>query len=441
MSRSASKGDHPELQPPRGTRDFYPETMRRRSWLFGLFRETAARFGFEEVDAPMVEHAELFMRKAGEEIVDQLYHFELHGRHLALRPEMTPSIARMVIAHQGSMRFPIRWFTVTQNWRYERMTRGRRREHYQWNMDIWGEPGVEAEAELLSALFSVFDALGLARGRVQVRLNSRALLEESLRRGVLAQRPEAFEPLCVVIDKIDKIGPEAVREQLCNPEGPIGLTPEEAQRVLDMLAARSLDEAAAFVAPDSPALADLRKLYELLDAYGIADQVPFDASIVRGLAYYTGIVFEAFDADGTLRAICGGGRYDRLAETLGGKPLPAVGFGFGDAVIAELLEEEGLWPDLPRQIQDVVYAFGPEEKPAAIRVARRLRDEGRCVELVLGAPRLKRVLGDADKAGVERVFLIGEDERARGVVRIRDLARQEEREEPLDVSPAPTKMV
>lgn len=441
MSRSASKGDRPELQPPRGTRDFYPEAMRRRSWLFDLFRQTAARFGFEEVDAPMVEHAELFMRKAGEEIVDQLYHFELHGRHLALRPEMTPSIARMVIAHQGAMRFPIRWFTVTQNWRYERMTRGRRREHYQWNMDIWGEPGVEAEAELLSALFTVFDALGLARGRVQVRLNSRALLEESLRRGVLADRPEAFEPLCVVIDKIDKIGPEAVTEQLCNPEGPIGLTPEEAQRVLDMLAARSLDEAAAFVAPDSPALADLRRLYELLDAYGIADQVPFDASIVRGLAYYTGIVFEAFDADGKLRAICGGGRYDRLAETLGGKPLPAVGFGFGDAVIGELLEEEGLWPDLPRQIQDVVYAFGPEEKPTAIRVARRLREEGRRVELVLGAPRLKRVLGDADKAAVERVFLVGEDERARGVVRIRDLARQEEREESLDVSPGPSKMV
>jgi histidyl-tRNA synthetase len=339
------------------------------------------------------------------------------------------------------MRVPIRWFTVTQNWRYERMTRGRRREHYQWNMDIWGEPGVEAEAELLSALFTVFDALGLARGKVKVRLNSRALLEESLRRGVLAQRPAAFEPLCVVIDKIDKIGPEAVTEQLCDPKGAIGLDAGEAQHVLDMLAARSLDEAAAFVAPDSPALADLRRLYELLDAYGIADQVPFDASVVRGLAYYTGIVFEAFDVGGVLRAICGGGRYDRLAETLGGKPLPAVGFGFGDAVIGELLEEEGLWPDLPRQIQDVVYAFGPEEKPDAIRVARRLRSEGRRVELSLGGTRLKRVLGDADKAGVERVFLIGEDERARGVVRVRDLARQEEREEFLDGSPTPAKMV
>ena len=436
-----------QLQPPRGTRDFYPDDMRRRNWLFDVFRQTAARFGFEEVDAPMVEHAELFTRKAGEEIVDQLYHFVIHDRHLALRPEMTPSIARMVIARQGGMRFPIRWFTVTQNWRYERMTRGRRREHYQWNMDIWGEPGVEAEAELLSAMFTVFDALGLARGKVKVRLNSRALLEESLRQGVLADRPEAFEPLCVVIDKIDKIGPEAVTEQLCDPDGAVGLEKAEAERVLEMLGARSLDDASRFVAEDSKALADLRVLYDLLEAYGIADEVPFDASVVRGLAYYTGVVFEAFDAGGTLRAIAGGGRYDRLAETLGGKPLPAVGFGFGDAVISELLEDQKLWPELRREVQDVVVAIGSRTsgssdeanpdakvgtpKSAAIAIARRLREQGRRVELTLGRAKLKRVLGDADKAGVERVFLIGEDELRRGIVQVKDLATQVEHEEPL----------
>ncbi len=420
-----------ELQAPRGTRDFYPEEMRRRNWLFERFRETAHRFGFEEVDAPMVEHAELFTRKAGEEIVDQLYHFVIHDRHLALCPEMTPSIARMVIARQGGMRFPIRWFTVTQNWRYERMTRGRRREHYQWNMDIWGEPGVEAEAELLSAMMTTFDALGLARGKVQIRLNSRALLEESLLERVLSGRPEVFEPLCVVIDKIDKIGGEAVTEQLCDPKGEIGLSAGEAERVLEMLGARSLDEAEKFSAPGSRALADLRRLYDLLDAYGIADQVPFDASVVRGLAYYTGVVFEAFDAGGTLRAIAGGGRYDRLAETLGGKPVPAAGFGFGDAVIAELLGDEDLWPALPLQIEDVVYAFGESEKTAAIGVANRLRRAGRNVELWLGRAKLKRVMGDADKNGAERVFLIGEDELGRGVVKVKDLASTQEHEESL----------
>lgn len=420
------------LQAPRGTRDFYPDDMRRRNWLFDQFRQTATRFGFEEVDAPIVEHAELFTRKAGEEIVDQLYHFELHDRHLALRPEMTPSIARMVIAQQGGMRFPIRWFTLTQNWRYERMTRGRRREHYQWNMDIWGEPGVEAEAELLSAMVTTFDALGLARGKVTVRLNSRALLEESLRESLLRARPEVFEPLCIVIDKIDKIGAAAAIEQLCDQTGAVRFSVGEAEGVIEMLGARSLDEAEKFAAADSRAFADLRRLYDFLDAYGIADQVPFDASVVRGLAYYTGVVFEAFDTGGTLRAIAGGGRYDRLAQTLGGKPVPAVGFGFGDAVIGELLEDEGLWPPLSREIEDIVYAFGPEEKAAAIRVADRLRRAGRKVELTLGQSKLKRVLGDADKSGAERVYLIGDDERKRGVVKVKNLANKEEHEEPLE---------
>lgn len=424
-----TKKSNQGLQAPRGTRDFYPDDMRRRNWLFDRFRQTAAQFGFEEVDAPMVEHAELFIRKAGEEIVDQLYHFELHDRHLALRPEMTPSIARMVIARQGGMRFPIRWFTLTQNWRYERMTRGRRREHYQWNMDIWGEPGVEAEAELLSAMMTALDSLGLARGKVHIRLNSRALLEESLRGGVLADRPEVFEPLCIVIDKIDKIGPEAVTDLLCDSNGTVGLSAGAAERVLEMLSARSLDDAAKFAAKDSHALADLRRLYDLLDAYGIVDQVPFDASVVRGLAYYTGVVFEAFDTGGVLRAIAGGGRYDRLAETLGGKPVSAVGFGFGDAVIGELLEDEGLWPALAREIEDVVYAFGPEETTAAIAVANQLRQDGRKVELALGQTKLKRVLGDADKNGALRVFIIGEDERARGVVKVKNLATKEEHEE------------
>jgi histidyl-tRNA synthetase len=426
-------GESLALQAPRGTRDFYPDEMRRRSWLFAKFRETAATFGFEEVDAPMVEHLDLFRRKAGEEIVDQLYHFTLHERELALRAEMTPSIARMVIARQGGMRFPIRWFTVTQNWRYERMTRGRKREHFQWNMDIWGEPGVEAEAELLSAMFTLIGRVGLTPGKVKIRLNSRALLEESLRAGVLADRPEVFEPLCVVIDKIDKIGSEAVTEQLTDEDGAVGLSPGEAEKVLEVLAARSLDDAARHAATDSPAIGELRRLYDLLDAYGIADAVPFDASVVRGLAYYTGVVFEAFDAGGNLRAIAGGGRYDRLAETLGGKPVPAVGFGFGDVVIGELLTDEGLWPDLRREIDDVVFAFGPEEQPDAIRVAQRLRAAGRRVELTIGRAKLKRVLGDANDTGADRVYLIGEDERSRGVVKVRDLAHREEHEEPLDV--------
>lgn len=405
--------------------------MRQRSWLFGHFRETARLFGFEEVDAPILEHAELFTRKAGEEIVSQLYHFELHGRHLALRPEMTPSVARLVMARAGALKFPLRWFTVTQNWRYERMTRGRLREHYQWNMDIWGQAGVTAEAELIAALLTLVRRVGLPVGAVKVRVNSRALLEESLRREVLAERPEAFEPLCIVIDKLDKIGAEAVSGLLCDPDGPVRLTGDQAATVIAMLGARTLEEAAAAGGEGSPALAELRQLFTLLDAYGFADEIVFDASVVRGLAYYTGIVFEAFDARGELRAVCGGGRYDRLLETLGGKAIAAVGFGFGDVVIMELLKDHGLLPEPERGLQDIVFAFSDAERPAAIRLAGRLRDDGRSVEIVLGAMKPKRVFADADAKGAERVYLLGPDEVARGKAKVKNLANGEQHDEDL----------
>jgi histidyl-tRNA synthetase len=422
------------LQAPRGTRDFYPEDLRRRDWLFEHFRGVARSFAFEEVDAPVLESAELFTRKAGEEIVEQLYHFELHERHYALRPEMTPSLARMVMARAGSLRLPLRWFTITQNWRYERMTRGRKREHFQWNMDVWGEPGVGAEAELIAALFALLDRLGLPREAVKVRLSSRGLLEETLRATILARRPEVFPALCVIIDKLDKIGPEAVSGLLVAPDGPVALAPADAAFLVDWLGLRSFEQAAAAAPAGSPAAASLRELFELLTIYGLADRVVFDASIVRGLAYYTGVVFEAFDAGRTLRAICGGGRYDGLIAALGGSPLPAVGFGFGDVVIQELLADLGLLPELPRQIDGVVFALGPEQREAAIQLAAALRAQGACVELMLGQPRMKRALADADKAGARRAYWVGPEELAQGVARVRDLATGEQTETPLPVT-------
>jgi histidyl-tRNA synthetase len=421
----------PSLQAPRGTRDFYPEDLRRRDWLFGHFRAVARAFAFEEVDAPVLELEELFTRKAGEEIVDQLFRFELHERRYALRPEMTPSIARMVMARAGSLRLPLRWFTVTQNWRYERMTRGRKREHFQWNMDIWGEPGVGAEAELIAAVFSLLDRLGLARDAVKVRLSSRALLEENVGRVIPDLRPGAFAALCVVIDKLEKIGADAVRDLLVDPAGPVAIGREQADFLVSWLATRSLGDASAELRPDSPALASLRELFELLAAYGVADRVVFDASIVRGLAYYTGVVFEAFDAGRTLRAICGGGRYDGLTGTLGGPPLPAVGFGFGDVVIQELLADQGRLPELPRRIDAVVFALEPPQREAAIRLATALRAEGASVELALGQARLKRALADADKAGARRAYLVGPEEIARGAALVRDLETGEQSERPL----------
>jgi histidyl-tRNA synthetase len=414
------------LQRPRGTRDFYPADLRMRNWLFERFRAVARAFGFEEIDAPLLEHEELFTRKSGEEIVEQLYHFELHGRRFALRPEMTPSIARMVMARHGALRFPLRWFAITQNWRYERMTRGRRREHFQWNMDVWGEPDVTAEAELIAAIFELLDRLGLGRGDVKVRISSRSLLEETLRAGVLEGRGEAFPALCVAIDKLEKIGADAVVDLLVDPAGSIRLAKEDAREVVDWLGLRSLDEATRSAPRDSRACVELRRLFELLDAYDCAERVVFDASVVRGLAYYTGIVFEAFDAGRTLRSICGGGRYDRLLEDLGGPSLPAAGFGFGDVVIQELLDDKKLLPEPSRGLDAVVFALGEPERLAAIRLASRLRRNGVAVELVLGRERLKRVLADADKAGARRAYVIGPDELARGEALVRDLETGEQ---------------
>jgi histidyl-tRNA synthetase len=420
-----------KLQPPRGTRDFYPEDLRLRAWLFGHFRAVAHGFGFEEVDAPVVEHEELFTRKAGEEIVEQLYHFELHERRLALRPEMTPSIARMVMARAGALRLPLRWFAITQNWRYERMTRGRKREHYQWNMDLWGEPRVTAEAELIAAVFQLLDRLGLARDAVKIRISSRALLEEALRSTVLANRPEAFPALCVVIDKLEKIGRDAVMELLADPGGEVGLAPPEAEQVVSWLGLRDIEAAAESLPRASQAVADLRELFEWLDAYGVAGRVEFDTSVVRGLAYYTGVVFEAFDAAGSLRAICGGGRYDQLLETLGGPSIPAVGFGFGDVVILELLADLGRLPDLHRQLDAVVFAFDDAQRPQAVRLAGALRAEGLSVELALSEGRLKRALADADRAGARRIYLLGPDEVKQGAALVRDLETGEQTTCPL----------
>ena len=420
------------LQAPRGTRDFYPEDLRLRSWLFGHFRAVSRQFGYEEVDAPVVEHAELFIRKAGEEIVDQLYHFELHDRHLALRPEFTPSLARMVMARQGGLALPVRWFSIPQCWRYERMTRGRRREHYQWNMDLWGLPGVEAEAELIAAVFALIARVGLEPGDVRMRVNSRALVEEIVR-GRLKIAADRFEPLCVVIDKLDKIGADAVIEQLADPDGAVQIDAGAAREVVDLLSVRDLEEAERRAPPGSETIDQLKRLFELLAAYGIAERVVFDSSVVRGLAYYTGIVFEAHDTAGQLRAICGGGRYDRLLESLGGTAVPAVGFGFGDAVISELLADRDRIPELPRELDDVVVGLGddPAIGRAAIRVAAQLRSAGHSVELRLGEERLKRALRAADRSGARRIRWIGAEELARGQAKVKELASGDEREEPL----------
>ncbi len=405
----------------RGTRDFYPEDMRIRNWLFERFHSAARSHGFEEYDAPVLESEELYTRKAGEEIVGQLYNFEdKGGRKVSLRPEMTPSLARMVMARAGALALPIKWYSIPQCWRYERTQRGRGREHYQWNVDIWGMNGVEADAELLSVLVQFFDSVGLSSEDLVIRISSRKVLEEVL--GSLGLEGEIFAQTCVIVDKMDKLPEDVIEAQLSD----LGLLSESITTIRSVLGITDLESLSSALSSDSEALIELQSLFSLCDSYGISDWVSFDASVVRGLAYYTGPVFEAHDRAGNLRAICGGGRYDKLIGTLGGNDLPATGFGFGDMVVMELLADKGLLPELSTGVSDVVFGMGTELRGAAMQVAAKLRSAGRTVDLVLEDKKMKWVFKHAERCGATRLVMVMPDEWAEGKVRIKDLDTGEE---------------
>ena len=405
----------------RGTRDFYPEDMRIRNWLFDNFQSAARSHGFEEYDSPVLEHEELYTRKQGEEITQQLYNFEdKGGRSVALRPEMTPSLARMVMARAGALPTPIKWFSIPQCWRYERTQRGRGREHYQWNVDIWGSDAIQADAELLSVLVSFFEGVGLNADDLVIRISSRKVLEEVL--GSLGISGDAFAATCIIVDKMDKLPAVAVEQQLSEQ----GLNSDAIAAIQSILGLSDLDSLASALGEDSEAVTELASLFDLVDAYGIADWIAFDASVVRGLAYYTGPVFEAHDRAGKLRAICGGGRYDRLLSSLGGNDMPATGFGFGDMVIMELLNEKGLVPDLPSGNQDIVIAIDEDLRSAAMSVATKLRASGRLVDLVLEDKRMKWAFRHAERTGAQRLVMVMPDEWAAGNVRIKELESGEE---------------
>ncbi|GJN40507.1 hypothetical protein PR202_gb29728 [Eleusine coracana subsp. coracana] len=409
-----------DVNPPRGTRDFPPEDMRLRTWLFDQFREVSRLMAFEEVDFPVLESEALFIRKAGEEITQQLYNFEdKGGRRVVLRPEITPSLARLVIKQGKSVSLPLKWFTIGQCWRYERMTRGRRREHYQWNMDIFGVPKVRAEAELLQAIVLFFERIGITSTDVGIRVSSRKVLQAVL--NMYSVPEHLFAAVCVIVDKLGKLSRDEIERELIST----GLSSEAVQGIIEVLSLKSLSKLEEVLGPQDGAVADLKKLFSFAEQYGYADWICFDASVVRGLAYYTGIVFEGFDREGQLRAICGGGRYDRLLSTFGSEDIPACGFGFGDAVIVELLKEKGLLPDMSRQIDDIVFPLDEALEGPASNIASSLRKKGRAVDLVEDK-RLKWVFKHAERINASRLILVGSSEWERGMVRVKILSTREE---------------
>jgi len=411
----------PVTQGVRGTRDFYPEDMRLRNWLFDNFTDAALLHGFDEYDAPVLEHEELYTRKQGEEITQQLYNFQDKGeRKVALRPEMTPSLARMVMARAGGLPMPIKWFSIPQCWRYERTQRGRGREHYQWNVDIWGTNEISADAELISILVTFFEGVGLTPKDLVIKISSRKVLEEVL--GSLGISGENFSKTCIIVDKMDKLPADIIENQLIE----LGHNSDAISKIQSILGMKNMDELSKSLGGESIAVSELNLLFNSIDSYGISEWVEFDASIVRGLAYYTGAVFEAHDREDKFRAICGGGRYDKLLSTLGGKDLPATGFGFGDMVIMELLAEKNLIPELISGIEDIVIPLNPELRSASVTVAAALRDIGRTVDLVLEDKKLKWAFKHAERTGADRLVMVMPEEWKSGKVRIKDLESGEE---------------
>ena len=411
----------------RGTRDFYPDDMRLRNWLFDNFINASLLHGFEEYDAPLLEREELYTRKQGEEITQQLYNFQDKGdRKVALRPEMTPSLARMVMARAGGLPMPIKWFSIPQCWRYERTQRGRGREHYQWNVDIWGTTEISADAELISVIVTFFEGVGLTSEDIVIRISSRKVLEEVL--GSLDIEGDVFAQTCIIVDKMDKLSSEVIGEQLSK----LGHTSDVITTIQSVLGIKDMGGLKKALKAESLAVSELKSLFDEIDSYGISEWVEFDASIVRGLAYYTGSVFEAHDRKGKFRAICGGGRYDKLISTLGGKDLPATGFGFGDMVIMELLAEKDLVPMLVSGIDDIVISLNPDLRNVAVRVAASLRNSDRTVDLVLEDKKMKWAFKHAERIGAKRLVLIAPDEWSRKKIKVKDLETGEESEISLD---------
>lgn len=402
-----------------GFRDFYPEDAALRNLILTAWRSVANRYGFEEYDGPPLEPLELYTQKSGDEIVRQLYHFEdKGGREVALRPEMTPTLARMVAARAPALKKPIRWFSMPQLFRYERQQRGRLREHFQLNMDLIGETSPLADAEILAAAIDIQRELGLTAGDIRARVSDRRVLRRLLLAGGVdeGQLGEAYS----AIDKTDR----EPRARLAARLEACGLQRAIAQRVLDLGRLRGL-EALGRALDDVPGGSELLEPLDTcvgaLSSMGLGDFIEVDLSIVRGLAYYTGIVFELFDAGRAFRAICGGGRYDGLLESLGGVDLPAVGFGMGDVVLTELMRTREAERSGRDGLDAFLVAVTGQDLPEVLRLAHELRDGGVRVEYALRSQAIGKQLKLAAARPARKAVLIGPDERAVGQALVRDL--------------------
>ena len=422
-----------------GFREFYPEDCAKKNYIFGVWRRAARSFGFSEFEPPLLEQLDLFTEKSGEEIKSQLFEFvDKGGRAVSLRPEMTPSLARMVGAKAAGIRRPVKWFAIGENYRYERQQKGRLRAFFQYNADILGEESLNADAEIIALLVESLRGFGLTENEFKLRLGDRTLWVLFLENAGVPE--DRIIPVLSVIDKLEKVSPEALDEMTSKAlEG----TSVDAQtligKIKKFISVRDVDSmASSFDAEGGLAervdkrISQWRELVGILDSLGVGAYISPDLSIVRGLAYYTGFVFEAFQTVGTGRALAGGGRYDNLVKKLGYQDMPAVGFGMGDVTVSDLLELVGKSSSLP-DAPDAYFVIGSEDvRRKALEIVSTLRRAGIKVDYPLKASSFGKQFKQADAVGASKALVFGVDEAAAGVVKIKNLKSGEESAVPID---------
>ncbi len=399
----------------KGTRDFYPAQMRVRSWLYRTMERVSTLFGYEEYDGPFLEYLQLYAAKSGEELVkEQAFVFQDRGGEwITLRPELTPSLARMVAQKQRQLTYPLRWWSFGPMWRYERPQKGRSREFFQWNVDLIGANSPEADAELVAVGAAFLRQVGLQPSEVQILVNNRRLVDAQLEAlGIpVEQRPAVLR----LIDRRDKMSPQAWENYALET---VGLEQTQFAGVRAILENPALWEQSE----------ELVRLFKALEALGVSAYVRYAPEIVRGLDYYTGTVFEARDADGEFRAILGGGRYDNLVAAVGGDPLAGVGFAMGDVVVTLVLEKFGRIPSAeelaPAPV--LVTVFDAQTQYESMSVAAELRSAGIPAALYPEVAKLGKQLKHASRIGAPAAIIIGPDEAAAGVATVKDLVRREQ---------------
>ena len=404
-----------------GFRDFPPEACARRNHLFRVFRTVARAFHFSEYDAPVLEPLDLYVEKSGEEIVSQLFHFKDKGeRRVALRPELTPTLARMVASQANSLAKPIKWYNIGEHFRYERPQKGRGRSFYQFNADLLGETSLQADAELIALLVGIFETLGLGSNDFKIRLSDRTtwvILLNNL--GISDQeRPSVLN----IIDKSERRKPEQTLEDLEKLTG--ARSKDIFEKIEGIKKIDSIDELknklSSCGVEGQKRADDWITLIEYLEGYGSNHYISIDLSIVRGLAYYTGFVYEAFEASGEGRALAGGGRYDHLVKKLSGNTdMPAAGFAIGDMTLSDCLESKGL---LPNYIvaPDIYLICAPEDKKIGLSIISRRRKAGFSVSHSLKNAAFGKQFKEAGKSGARYGLILGEDELKKNEIKIKD---------------------